>query len=75
MAVTHPAQTHAPAERSAGKSVRLHYLDWLRVLAILARPARFHKPGRSTRLYYPNQGHQIPEGLYYSESMIRYNQT
>jgi glucan biosynthesis protein C len=25
----------APAERSSGKSVRLHYLDWLQVLAIL----------------------------------------
>ena len=35
MTVTVPAQTHSPAERSGGKSVRLHYLDWLRVLAIL----------------------------------------
>ncbi|MFC2030911.1 acyltransferase family protein [Chloroflexota bacterium] len=33
--MTHPAQTNSPAERSGGKSVRLHYLDWLRVLAIL----------------------------------------
>jgi fucose 4-O-acetylase-like acetyltransferase len=35
MAVTFPAQTHTSAERSGGKSVRLHYLDWLQVLAIL----------------------------------------
>ena len=35
MTVTHPAQTNTPTERSGGKSVRLHYLDWLQVLAIL----------------------------------------
>ncbi len=35
MTVTDSAQTSSPAERSAGKSVRLHYLDWLQVLAIL----------------------------------------
>jgi peptidoglycan/LPS O-acetylase OafA/YrhL len=35
MTVTYPAQTHTPAERSSGKSVRLYYLDWLQVLAIL----------------------------------------
>jgi peptidoglycan/LPS O-acetylase OafA/YrhL len=35
MTVENPAQTHAHAERSAVKSVRLHYIDWLRVLAIL----------------------------------------
>jgi glucan biosynthesis protein C len=35
MTVTNPAQTNARAERSGGKSVRMHYLDWLRVLAIL----------------------------------------
>jgi glucan biosynthesis protein C len=35
MAVTDPAQTGTPAGRSASKTVRLHYLDWLRVLAIL----------------------------------------
>jgi peptidoglycan/LPS O-acetylase OafA/YrhL len=35
MTVTVPAQTHTSAERSAGKSARLHYLDWLQVLAIL----------------------------------------
>ena len=35
MTVTYPAQTNTPAERSGGKSVRLHYLDWLRVLAIV----------------------------------------
>jgi glucan biosynthesis protein C len=34
MTVTDPAQTHIPAERSSGKSVRLHYLDWLRVILI-----------------------------------------
>ena len=34
MTVTEPAQTNTPAERSGGKSVRLHYLDWLRVLLI-----------------------------------------
>jgi glucan biosynthesis protein C len=33
--VTDPAQTNTPAERSGGKSVRLHYLDWLQVLAVL----------------------------------------
>jgi len=35
MTVTNPAQTSDSAQRSAGKSARLHYLDWLRVLAIL----------------------------------------
>ena len=35
MTVTNPAQTHTPAERSASKSARLYYLDWLQVLAIL----------------------------------------
>jgi peptidoglycan/LPS O-acetylase OafA/YrhL len=35
MTVTNPAQTNTPAELTAVKSVRLHYLDWLRVLAIL----------------------------------------
>jgi glucan biosynthesis protein C len=39
MTVENPAQTHAPAEqpaeRSGGKPVRLHYLDWLQVLAVL----------------------------------------
>jgi hypothetical protein len=29
------ADAVAQPERSSGKSVRLHYLDWLRVLAIL----------------------------------------
>ncbi len=33
--MTHSIQTSAQPERSSGKSVRLHYLDWLRVLAIL----------------------------------------
>ena len=33
--MTEPAQASTPVERSAAKSVRLHYLDWLRVLAIL----------------------------------------
>jgi glucan biosynthesis protein C len=35
MTVTPPAHADSPAERSGVKSVRLHYLDWLRVLAIL----------------------------------------
>jgi glucan biosynthesis protein C len=35
MTVTNPAQTNTPAERSGGKSVRLYYLDWLRVILIL----------------------------------------
>jgi glucan biosynthesis protein C len=35
MTVTHPAQTNSDAERPAATSVRLHYIDWLRVLAIL----------------------------------------
>jgi peptidoglycan/LPS O-acetylase OafA/YrhL len=35
MAVTDSVQTGVPAERSAGKTVRLHYLDWLRVILIL----------------------------------------
>jgi peptidoglycan/LPS O-acetylase OafA/YrhL len=35
MTVTEPVQTHTPAERAAVKSVRLHYLDWLRVILIL----------------------------------------
>ena len=35
MTVTASDQTSAHAERSAAESVRLHYLDWLRVLAIL----------------------------------------
>jgi peptidoglycan/LPS O-acetylase OafA/YrhL len=35
MTVTNPAQTNGPAERSGGTSARLHYLDWLQVLAIL----------------------------------------
>jgi peptidoglycan/LPS O-acetylase OafA/YrhL len=35
MTVTNADQTNTVAERSAVKSVRLHYLDWLRVLAIL----------------------------------------
>jgi glucan biosynthesis protein C len=34
MTVTDHAQTKTPAERSAVKSVRLHYLDWLRVILI-----------------------------------------
>jgi fucose 4-O-acetylase-like acetyltransferase len=35
MTITHIAQTNTQPERSRGKSVRLHYLDWLRVLATL----------------------------------------
>jgi glucan biosynthesis protein C len=35
MTVTQAAQTSTPAEGSGGKSARLHYLDWLQVLAIL----------------------------------------
>jgi glucan biosynthesis protein C len=35
MTVTAPVQAHTRTEGSGGKSVRLHYLDWLRVLAIL----------------------------------------
>jgi peptidoglycan/LPS O-acetylase OafA/YrhL len=35
MVVTEHVQTGTPAERSGGKSVRLHYLDWLRVILIL----------------------------------------
>jgi peptidoglycan/LPS O-acetylase OafA/YrhL len=35
MTVTNPAQTNTPAERSGGKSVRLYYLDWLRVILIV----------------------------------------
>jgi glucan biosynthesis protein C len=35
MTTTNPDQTNSPAERSDGKSARLHYLDWLQVLAIL----------------------------------------
>jgi peptidoglycan/LPS O-acetylase OafA/YrhL len=35
MTLTVPTQTHTPTERSGDKSVRLHYLDWLRVLLIL----------------------------------------
>jgi peptidoglycan/LPS O-acetylase OafA/YrhL len=34
MTVTDPAQTNTPADRSDGKSVRLYYLDWLRVILI-----------------------------------------
>ena len=33
--MTHNTRTSAQPERSSGKSVRLHYLDWLQVLAIL----------------------------------------
>jgi len=33
--MTHPAQTNTATERPAVKSVRLHYLDWLRVILIL----------------------------------------
>jgi glucan biosynthesis protein C len=33
--VTNPAQSNTPAKRPAAKSVRLHYLDWLQVLAVL----------------------------------------
>ena len=35
MTVTNADQTNTVAERSADKSGRLHYVDWLRVLAIL----------------------------------------
>jgi peptidoglycan/LPS O-acetylase OafA/YrhL len=35
MTDTYPAQTKTPAERFGGKSGRLHYLDWLQVLAVL----------------------------------------
>jgi len=35
MTVTDVAQTQPPAERAGSKSVRLYYLDWLRVLLIL----------------------------------------
>jgi peptidoglycan/LPS O-acetylase OafA/YrhL len=35
MTTTNPAQAHTLANRSGEKSARLHYLDWLRVLAIL----------------------------------------
>jgi peptidoglycan/LPS O-acetylase OafA/YrhL len=35
MMTTVPDQTNIPAEGSGGKSTRLHYLDWLQVLAIL----------------------------------------
>ena len=35
MAVTHPAQPNSPAQRSTSNPVRLHYLDWLQVLAVL----------------------------------------
>jgi hypothetical protein len=34
MTATDPAQTDTAAERSGGKSVRLYYLDWLRVILI-----------------------------------------
>jgi peptidoglycan/LPS O-acetylase OafA/YrhL len=34
MTVPTPAQTNTPAQRSGGKSARLHYLDWLRVILI-----------------------------------------
>jgi glucan biosynthesis protein C len=34
MAVTDPGQISVPAEGSAGKTTRLHYLDWLRVILI-----------------------------------------
>jgi peptidoglycan/LPS O-acetylase OafA/YrhL len=34
MTATNPAQTNTPTERSGGKSVRLYYLDWLRVILI-----------------------------------------
>ncbi len=34
MAVTASTRTDTPAQRSAGKTVRLHYLDWLRVILI-----------------------------------------
>jgi len=35
MTMTHNIRTSAQTEPSSGKSVRLHYLDWLQVLAIL----------------------------------------
>ena len=35
MADTYPDQINTPVEKSGGKSVRLHYLDWLRVILIL----------------------------------------
>jgi peptidoglycan/LPS O-acetylase OafA/YrhL len=35
MTVAGPAQTNTAARRSSTKSTRLHYLDWLQVLAIL----------------------------------------
>jgi glucan biosynthesis protein C len=35
MTVTDPTQTGTPVGRSGGRSVRLHYLDWLQVLAVL----------------------------------------
>jgi peptidoglycan/LPS O-acetylase OafA/YrhL len=35
MTVTDPAQVNSALERPAAKSTRLHYLDWLQVLAIL----------------------------------------
>jgi glucan biosynthesis protein C len=35
MTTTYSDQTNSPAESSSGKSARLHYLDWLQVLAIL----------------------------------------
>ena len=35
MADTYPNQINIPVEPSGGKSVRLHYLDWLRVILIL----------------------------------------
>jgi peptidoglycan/LPS O-acetylase OafA/YrhL len=34
MTVTNPAQTNMPAEHSGGKTTRLYYLDWLRVILI-----------------------------------------
>jgi peptidoglycan/LPS O-acetylase OafA/YrhL len=35
MALTDPARTDTPAGSSGAKSIRLYYLDWLRVLAIV----------------------------------------
>jgi glucan biosynthesis protein C len=35
MTMTYNVQTNGQPERISGRSVRLHYLDWLRVLAIL----------------------------------------
>jgi glucan biosynthesis protein C len=35
MTVTNPAQTNSPAGRSGSRPVRLHHLDWLRVILIL----------------------------------------